>query len=121
MEEREQNELLTRLDERMEIIQRKVGRIEEAVFGNGKPGIRQEVNEATRRINEIELIEKACPIQDVREVLKTVQDRHVVEDDREKEKKARKDREASEFLKFRWLVLATLATTVINLLSGFIQ
>ena len=117
----DQKDLLTRLDERMAFIQEKIVRIEEAVFGNGKPGIRQEVSEHSRRLTEIEHIEKGCPIFYVEDRLKEIQDRHNREDAVAKKEEETREKEMAEFRKFKWALLATIASTIVGILANFIK
>lgn len=128
MEEKDKNELLTRLDERMAFVQNKVIRIEEAVFGNGKPGMRNEINslhtemgEIYKRVDAVESFGGSCPILEVKEVLENIQERHAGEDEEKRKILERKDKETAEFIKFRWALLVSIATTLVSLAADFIR
>ena len=121
MEEKDRNDLLTRLDERMAFVQSKVVRIEEAVYGNGKPGIIQDIGSVAKRIEKVEQTERDCPIEEVRKYMANVQSRHEAEDEIEKKRQARREKETSEFIKFRWTLLATLVTSIVSFVANLIN
>ena len=119
------NEVLARLDERMAFIQEKVVRIETAVFGNGKPGIRTDMNELAHKVSEIEKFERTVlcsrckkPLGSVEETVEEIDKRHAEEDAAEQKVQARKDKEASEAIKFKWVLITMVATSAINITTG---
>lgn len=71
-----------RVEEKMGNMERKVERIDKAVYGNGEPGISEKIRDHERRIAEAEATERACKINEAMELLEDIGARHAAEDER---------------------------------------
>lgn len=105
------------LQEQMGQVKKIVDRLDEAVFGNGKPGLRYNVDENQKRLS---VIEDRCRY----EVNLNIDDRlekiEVSIADAEKARGERRKAEESERRKFRYGVYSLIAAAVIDIIVRLI-
>jgi len=64
--------------------------MEKAIYGNGEPGIREQLRIHGECIAKVEVVEKGCKIGELASLLEDIEDRHLAEDQTATEKKTSK-------------------------------
>ena len=107
-----------RLETQLGEMGKRMDRLEKAFYGNGEPGIHEQVSEHERRVTEIEEFEKKCEIETVCDDIDKIKLRHEAEDkNTEKKGNAEASRQA-EFRKFYFALAATFLAAVIDLIRN---
>ena len=91
---------MARIDDRQTQMADVLEKITECMYGNGKPGLKADLEEVTRKVADVEALHQA----EKEARLKTEQDTADA-------KKA----EVSEWRKFRWGIITSFVTTLIDL------
>jgi len=103
-----------RMDEKMTTFDKKLDRVDKAIFGNGKPGIQEQLNSQDKRMQSIENIEKGCKIGEVINVLEDIQERHADEDKAAEECKEAEQKKTDELRKFRYGLISAIVMFVLD-------
>lgn len=133
-------DIATKLDTLSETVNLRLGRIESnleklnaAVYGNGEPGLKEQVRsvgkivdefktggtpalrDVAERVKHIEETHAACPVIQLEKTIEDIEDRHAREDEAIKD--AKEDRRAAnnEGRKFRFALVVFVITTLVNI------
>ena len=101
---RERAEQMARIDERQTQMADVLEKITECLYGNGKPGLKADLEELTRKVADVEALHQT----EKERRLKTEQDHADA-----------KNAEVSEWRKFRWGIIATFVTMLIDLVAHY--
>lgn len=97
---------------------KRLERLEKAFYGNGEPGIHEQVSEHERRVTEIEAFEKKCQIETVCDDVDKIKLRHEAEDKTVEKKETAEAARQAEIRKFYFALAATFLAAVIDLIRN---
>jgi hypothetical protein len=97
---------------------KRLERLEKAFYGNGEPGIHEQISEHERRVTEIEAFEKKCQIETVCDDVDKIKLRHEAEDKTAEKKETTEAARQAEFRKFYFALAATFLAAVIDLIRN---
>jgi hypothetical protein len=117
-------EILTtigRMDGRQEGLVKTTERIETAIFGNGKPGLRADVEALGFKVKDIDQRLVAVEDRDCTERIEEIEERHQEEDETKGERMKRRSKEQDSFRNFRWALIFMAATMIINFIMRILE
>jgi hypothetical protein len=136
-------EIAVDTDARLATMEQSLKKLNEAVYGNGGPGLKEKQREHEKRIGEIEArgsepareVAKAladrlavleqthavCPIVRINKAVTEIEKRHSEEDEIIQDEIEDREQEEDSARKFRWETLAVAAAPVLNLIFTLIQ
>lgn len=106
-----------RMEEKMANFDVKLDRVDKAVYGNGKPGIQEQLNICSKRLEEIEIAERACPINDIAALVKDMSERHTKEDEIVEESKEDEKKKKDELRKFRYGIISAIVMLALDIVT----
>ena len=106
-----------RVEEKVISLEAKVGRVDKALYGNGEPGVNEALRTYGRRLAELEQIEANCPIDTLVAFAEDMKERHIREDESEKDKKKALELRDSEQRKFRYGLYTAIAISLLDMLA----
>jgi hypothetical protein len=130
-------EIASDTDTRLATMEQSLKKLNEAVYGNGEPGIKERIREhekviaeitsggtqplraAVERIKRLEETHAVCPIVRIDRMVDDIEDRHRLEDEGKKVKEEDQKEARSEQRKFQWTLLMFIITTAVNLILTF--
>ena len=95
---------MARIDERQTQMADVLEKITECLYGNGKPGLKADLEELTRKVADVEALHQT----EKERRLKTEQDHAEA-----------KRAEVGEWRKFRWRIITTFVTMLIDLIVHY--
>jgi len=104
-----------RVDEKMTTMDAKLTRVEKVLFGNGDPGVGEQLRAHDKRIAAVEAVESGCEIKQLLPLIDDMKERHVEEDKKaEKVEQVRIQRGADQ-RKFYYAIGTVLVTTLLDI------
>jgi hypothetical protein len=137
------DEIAADTDARLATMEQSLKKLNEAVYGNGGPGLKEKQREHEKRIGEIEArgsepardVAKAiadrvavleqthavCPIVRIDKAVTEIEKRHSQEDEIIQDEIEDREQEEDSARKFRWETLAVAAALILNLIFTLVQ
>jgi hypothetical protein len=105
-----------RMDEKMTTMDAKLSRVEKVLFGNGDPGVGEQLRAHDKRITAVEAIENECEIHQLLPFIDDMKERHEAEDKKaEKQEEVQVQRGADQ-RKFYYAIGMVLVTTILDII-----
>jgi DNA repair ATPase RecN len=119
------DEIIDSMDRRFSGLEATVKELSKFLYGNGTPGVGEQLRDVNRRLGEIESFERSCPVMNLVSEIDAVRKRHDLEDKVEEEivKEIKEDQEKEEdsARKFRWDTLALAVGLALNLIISLLH
>jgi hypothetical protein len=104
------------VDEKMTTMDAKLSRVEKVLFGNGDPGVGEQLSAHDKRITMVEAVESGCEIKQLPLLIDDMKERHVEEVKKaEKVEQVRIQRGADQ-RKFYYAIGTVLISALIDIL-----
>jgi hypothetical protein len=119
------DEIIDSMDTRFSGLETTVAELRKFLYGNGTPGVGEQLRDVNRRLGEIEKFEAACPVMHLVTEIDGVKKRHDLEDkvveEIEQEIKEDEEKEEDSARKFRWDTLALAVGLILNLIISLVH
>ena len=106
-----------RMEEKMTAFERKLDRVDKAVYGNGELGLGEVVRTLIPRVNAIESTERTCRIHEIADQLNDISTRHADEDKVVEKTEEKKTAGEIETRKFRYGLYTTAFIFALDILA----
>ena len=103
-----------RVDEKMITMDAKLTRVEKILFGNGDPGVGEQLRAHDKRLAGIESFEGACRISEVATMMDDLVERHAKEDSKAEKQEEVTVQRISDQRKFQYAIATVIVTTLID-------
>jgi hypothetical protein len=105
-----------RVDEKMSTMDAKLSRVEIVLFGNGDPGVGEQLRAHDKRLAAIEETENKCEIHQLIPFIDDMKERHEAEDKKTEELKQDQSQKSAEQRKFYYAIGMVLITTLLDII-----
>ena len=105
-----------RVDEKMSTMDAKLSRVEKVLFGNGDPGVGEQLRAHDKRLAVIEETENKCEIHQLIPFIDDMKERHEAEDKKEEKQEQVQVQRGVDQRKFYYAIGTVLISTLIDIL-----
>ncbi len=110
-----------RVDEKMSTMDAKLSRVEKVLFGNGDPGMGEQLHAHDNRLAAIEETENKCEIHQLIPFIDDMKERHEAEDKKEEKQEQVQVQRGIDQRKFYYAIGTVLISTLIDILVHLLK
>jgi hypothetical protein len=111
----------SRMDEKMAAMDAKLSRVEKTLFGNGDPGVGEQLRAHDKRLTSIEAFENGCEIKQLLPLIDDMKERHAIEDEKAEKVEQVKIQTQADQRKFYIAIGTVLVTTLIDVVVHLLK
>jgi hypothetical protein len=110
-----------RMDEKMTAMDGKLTRVEKVLFGNGDPGVGEQLRAHDKRLTEVEATETKCAINQILPFIDDMKERHEKEDATAQKQEQIQVQKVTDQRKFYYAMGTTIVAAVVDIVVHLLK
>jgi hypothetical protein len=110
-----------RMDEKMNTMDGKLSRVEKVLFGNGDPGVGEQLRAHDKRLLEVEATENTCAINQILPFIDDMKERHEAEDRKAEKQEQVEVQKGGDQRKFYYALGTVFFTSLIDIVVHLLK